>query len=318
MTNGGGKLEKLRVDYVSKELGTTISPLQIVQSHTPLKVLGKNHAYDRILVVGGPDDLARHVALDYGFQDVILPLDIVNKDRSIAPHHRYTEEQLQKWALKEPNLDKPIEAIMVFNDPRDMGTDLQIVMDLLNSQGGVLGTRRNPLKLRKREEPAVPIIFSNNDFVWANDYPLPRFGQGAFLRTVEALYRDINHLKPTENLHLTILGKPYKIQYDFAHQVLINWRERLLAGEAHLDTELSLPGLHEPAQETPFAKIYMVGDNPESDIKGANDHGWESLLVRTGVYADAEWDTIVAQPTTGVFDDVLAGVQAVLQEQGRI
>lgn len=28
----------------------------------------------------------------------------------------------------------------------------------------------------------------------------------------------------------------------------------------------------------------MIGDNPQSDIKGANDAGWTSLLTRTGVF----------------------------------
>jgi len=30
--------------------------------------------------------------------------------------------------------------------------------------------------------------------------------------------------------------------------------------------------------------IFMVGDNPESDIAGANAAGWKSFLVETGVY----------------------------------
>lgn len=30
--------------------------------------------------------------------------------------------------------------------------------------------------------------------------------------------------------------------------------------------------------------VYMVGDNPYTDIKGAHDHGWRSVLVKTGVY----------------------------------
>ncbi|KAG1716095.1 hypothetical protein ID866_1067 [Astraeus odoratus] len=29
---------------------------------------------------------------------------------------------------------------------------------------------------------------------------------------------------------------------------------------------------------------YMIGDNPESDIAGANAAGWKSILVHTGVY----------------------------------
>jgi ribonucleotide monophosphatase NagD (HAD superfamily) len=28
----------------------------------------------------------------------------------------------------------------------------------------------------------------------------------------------------------------------------------------------------------------MIGDNPESDIAGANTKGWTSILVKTGVY----------------------------------
>jgi ribonucleotide monophosphatase NagD (HAD superfamily) len=30
--------------------------------------------------------------------------------------------------------------------------------------------------------------------------------------------------------------------------------------------------------------FYMIGDNPEVDIKGANDSGFLSMLVRTGVF----------------------------------
>ena len=28
----------------------------------------------------------------------------------------------------------------------------------------------------------------------------------------------------------------------------------------------------------------MIGDNPNSDIAGANNKGWVSILVKTGVY----------------------------------
>lgn len=30
--------------------------------------------------------------------------------------------------------------------------------------------------------------------------------------------------------------------------------------------------------------IYMIGDNPKSDIRGANAAKWKSILVRTGVF----------------------------------
>lgn len=30
----------------------------------------------------------------------------------------------------------------------------------------------------------------------------------------------------------------------------------------------------------------MIGDNPESDIEGGHRKGWESILVRSGIYQD--------------------------------
>ena len=35
-------------------------------------------------------------------------------------------------------------------------------------------------------------------------------------------------------------------------------------------------------------EVYAIGDNPLSDIKGANDMGWFSILVRTGCFQSVE------------------------------
>jgi ribonucleotide monophosphatase NagD (HAD superfamily) len=32
----------------------------------------------------------------------------------------------------------------------------------------------------------------------------------------------------------------------------------------------------------------MIGDNPEGDIEGANRKGWNSILVRTGLFTEGE------------------------------
>ncbi|KAK6198798.1 HAD-like domain-containing protein [Scheffersomyces amazonensis] len=315
LTNGGGVREADRVEFISSVLDLQISPLQIVQSHTPMKALAHKHAYDRVLVVGGPGDSARTCALEYGFHDVVMPIDLVRANPSISPHHRYTEEDFQKFALEpvESHLDKPIEAILVFNDPRDMTTDIQVVSDLLNSNHGIVGTKRKIENLKHREEPSIPIIFSNNDYLWANDYNLPRFGQGAFRIIVEALYKHTNQLKASEHLHSIVMGKPFKIQYDYAHHVLIDWRTKLVADDT-ANTEQILPNLGETPTNSPFEKIYMIGDNPESDIKGGNDNGLETALVRTGVFRDEDFNSIVAKPTVGVFDDVYESVTAILEK----
>ena len=56
----------------------------------------------------------------------------------------------------------------------------------------------------------------------------------------------------------------------------------------------------------------MVGDNPASDILGAQRAGWESILVRTGVFVGKNCDP----PATKVADDVLEGVVWALRESG--
>lgn len=308
MTNGGGSLEKARTEFLSSRLGIDISPHQIVQSHTPMKVWAQNGDFDRVLIVGGKDDLARFVAQDYGFKDVVLPMDIVRHTPSIAPHHRYSEEQLERMARPELDLSKKFDAILVFNDPRDMATDLQIVLDLLNSDNGVIGTRRSLDQWG--EKPSVPIVFSNNDFEWANNYPLPRFGQGAFRMVVERIYKELNQLSGDQNLERLILGKPFKVQHDYAHFCLIDWNNRI---HGINDSKSALPKLNESPASLPFKSIYMVGDNPLSDIAGANACGWESILLRTGVYTDEQWPVTKHRPTVGVFDNVGVAVDHVLK-----
>lgn len=95
---------------------------------------------------------------------------------------------------------------------------------------------------------------------------------------------------------------------------MIDWNNKLIKDEHLLgNVEQFLPQLGTEPNETPFKKIYMVGDNPESDIKGANDNGWESVLLRTGVYKDDDYNTMVAKPTVGVFNNVEDAVIEILE-----
>ena len=58
-------------------------------------------------------------------------------------------------------------------------------------------------------------------------------------------------------------GKPFKLNYQFAEEFL-----RAKAAKQAIN----------------ISKFYMIGDNPNSDIAGANAMGWVSILVRTGVF----------------------------------
>jgi ribonucleotide monophosphatase NagD (HAD superfamily) len=70
--------------------------------------------------------------------------------------------------------------------------------------------------------------------------------------------------------------------------------------------------VHSSAQEA-FCGIFMVGDNPAADIRGANRAGspWVSMLVRTGVYQERQQLQTSDEPQA-VVDDVLGAVQAAL------
>jgi ribonucleotide monophosphatase NagD (HAD superfamily) len=60
--------------------------------------------------------------------------------------------------------------------------------------------------------------------------------------------------------------------------------------------------------------IYMIGDNPQSDIIGGNMYGWNTCLVRTGVF-QGEGNDKENPASFGVFDNVLKAVQAALRKE---
>lgn len=68
-------------------------------------------------------------------------------------------------------------------------------------------------------------------------------------------------------------GKPTPITYDYAEQVLQKYHQKI-----------------EPFSTSPIKTVYMIGDNPESDICGAliadesSSLAWRSVLVETGVH----------------------------------
>ena len=108
--------------------------------------------------------------------------------------------------------------------------------------------------------------------VWGNDHSVVRFGQGAFRLAIENVYKHTTG----RDMQSTVFGKPHRITYDYANELL---RQHLIS-------------LAPPSSATAEAakvvgpSVWMVGDNTESDIKGAVDFGWSSALVRTGVYKD--------------------------------
>lgn len=185
----------------------------------------------------------------------------------------------------DPSKGLKVDAVFVFNDPRDWALDTQVILDLLLSSQGVFGTiseknGHEDLPNRGYLQDGQPhLYFSNPDLFWAAAYHLPRLGQGGFREAFEGTWAATTG-GPANGVELikTVIGKPCQGTYEFAERQLVRNRSQIFGGEtAH-----------------PLRKVYMVGDNPESDIRGANSYvsvngsDWHSILVRTGVYAGGE------------------------------
>lgn len=211
---------------------------------------------------------------------------------SVWPYSKVFKDYYKPFARPLPNVDPSdpskgpkIDAIFVFNDPRDWGLDIQVIVDILLSSQGVVGTiseKNNRSDLPNRgfqEDGQPPLYFSNPDLWWAASYHLPRLGQGGFREALEGTWAVITG-GPSKGVELkkTVIGKPSHTTYEFAERQLLRNRTRFFGEKDH----------------GPLRRVYMVGDNPESDIRGANSYRscygshWHSILVRTGVYSGGE------------------------------
>eukprot|EP00128_Syssomonas_multiformis_P018930 Colp12_sorted_trinity150504_noHs@20050 len=274
LTNGGGVLEELKAKQLAKWLDVEVAPSQVVLSHSPFQHY--NHLFDRHVLVIGQGDLVE-IATAYGFKrECIHTIDEVT---TAYPLLDVVCHSKRKLTVSEHQPDFPkIEAILCFSDPVAWETHLQVLTDLLVSDGtpGVLA-----------EKQQVQMIFSNPDMLWAAQFSQPRFGQGAFRACLETLYKEVTG----RQLLVTQLGKPEGITYDYATKLLENQSLCLNTG---------------------LGTVYAVGDNPKADIRGANRQPhMKSILVRTGVFQGEHNDH--EDPADFVVDDVHEAVRLVFQ-----
>ena len=67
-----------------------------------------------------------------------------------------------------------------------------------------------------------------------------------------------------------------------------------------------------------ISNFYMIGDNPKSDIEGANAKGWTSILVRTGVFKADDPETSrdgndIENPATYVVQDFKEAIELIFR-----
>jgi HAD superfamily hydrolase (TIGR01456 family) len=175
----------------------------------------------------------------------------------------------------------PISAIMLLSDATEVEECFQLFSDALISTNGVIGTKR------KMGDPQfVKFYTSNPDMVYASSFPLPRLAGGILPFTLKHIFKDIYGM----DIEITEYGKPSKLTFDYCERHL-----RSLYGG--------------------IDKFYMIGDNPCGDIRGANNAGWDSILVRTGLFHEGEND--LKDPAKYVVENFKAAIDLIFKQEKR-
>lgn len=311
LTNGGGLTEAAHAERVGQRLGMCIDEEQFVQSHTPFKTHVEKYKGKNVLVLGGCKDFIKQLAAAYGFdQDKILTTsDLTKHHPSLHPFPEMTSAHHDEWGttVDEYAKGKKISAIFVFSSPRDWCLDLQVCLDLLLSSGGVLGTR-SPKNGDERlpncgylQDDQPKLYFCNPDLEWATPFAVSRLAQGGFRAALEGVWAAAT--KGKGQLNSWTCGKPTSTTYEYGEVVLEKYRHRVYPKAAHTSR---------------LETVYMIGDNPESDIRGAlradkvSHLRWRSVLVETGVHPKG---TKPAYAPTYVAEDVWDAVRRVIVEE---
>ena len=268
MINGSMEaLEILRthsIPHVFLSNGT--SQLESEKAATLNKLLGSEvYNYNDFVLASTP-----FASLAQNFQDkrVLIVSKSTEECTKFAKAHNWlkyisVQDYSRCYPYLWPGTKKPlvaqhgnegIHAVLIYSEPQDWAEAIQIICDVSRFNGH-LG---NDACCQ-----AIPIFVSNPDLVYAAQHCIPRITLGTFAEFCKVAYKNYTG----QDLEIEYFGKPFAPIYK-------ECKERL-------------------EKQNVKGPIYAVGDNPSSDIKGANAAGqeWVSILVKTGVYQGSEAPT---------------------------
>lgn len=322
LTNGGCETEEHKAWSLQKHIGVEIDPDQVVLSHSPLRIL--NILHDKHVVVSGQGPVSE-IAQMCGFSKVSHIDDIDSHFPKLDVNDRRKRDRMP-CAPKKPFF--PIEAILLMGEPVNWEKSLQIIIDILLTNG-------EPNKHHQNVSASqIPVVAVNTDYLWMSEAPSARIGHGGFLLCLESMFEKLTQHRLE---YTAILGKPNLFTYRYTEGVMHNLARKMFGNWTKIQT------------------IYAIGDNVDTDIYGANLYNnylkavkgsnittdalhprssirperMKSILVRTGVYGsehrvlDQEVnhlhrDTVLRpelRVPTHICDDVLHSVNKILEEE---
>lgn len=279
VTNSSGlpenKSNKLN-NVLNLDAANKIEPNHIIMAQTPSQRLFEESGElsgKYCLLIGGEHDggidgLAENIGCKNYYtiknlQDLFPELDWMDRKKWSNISKAVT---LKSGEVVTESSFKPIDAVLILGEPLHWEGNLQLIIDTLLCEGSPSSKPDNyPMRTKK-----IPIYAVNMDLTWKAKANTPRFGNGAFLLCLEALFFKITG---EELVYEKLIGKPSTFTYEFA-----------------------LDKLTELYPKANITRVLGVGDNLKSDIAGMNNMkgkmtrsvtsgnvSYESVLVLTGV-----------------------------------
>ncbi|XP_049806005.1 haloacid dehalogenase-like hydrolase domain-containing 5 isoform X1 [Schistocerca nitens] len=262
VTNAGNCLKSTKAGHLTNWLELNVSESQVVMSHSPLKLFTEFHN-KRVLLSGqGP---ISDIALNLGFSNFVS----IDEVRTTYPLLDVVDLERRKFSQLGKSM-KPIDAIVLLGEPVRWETSLQLIIDGLLSKGYA------EMPPSAVQYPHIPILACNMDLQWMAEASMPRFGHGAFLTCLEALYKKISGM---DIIYSALVGKPSEITYYYSNNILIS-----------LAADLT----------TYPQRLYGIGDNIFTDVYGANLYE-KYLHEKPGAHSSPSarvLDTIIKQEFT--------------------
>ncbi|XP_052250337.1 haloacid dehalogenase-like hydrolase domain-containing 5 isoform X2 [Dreissena polymorpha] len=233
---------KDKAAQIQKWLNIQVTPDQVIHAPTPVKLLTEFHD-KHVLVIG--QEYRVEIAHEIGFTNVCTLADIQKAYPLLDMVDHENRNAVAVGNHPDDTNFPAVEAVLLLGEPTHWESHLQLLIDLILTDGKPV-SGHTPADVHKVRQ--LPVIACNMDLVFMHQACMPRFGHGAFLVCLEALYKKITgkDLKYT-----ALIGKPCEITYRYAEHVINDVAKRM--------------GINKPIR-----KLYFVGDNPDTDVLGAN------------------------------------------------
>ena len=234
-----------------------LAPEQLILSHSPLANLKDKFLGKMVLVAG--DENVHEIIRSYGITNYLTVHEYsrlypflvpnISKNNSVQETTLIRETVQKRIGMLPYNVPR-IDIVLVMGQFNMIEEALQIVSDILISPDG------KPGKLRKENEKQVAkMIVTDEDLVFQHIFNTPRFSSGIFTIGLKALFKQMYD----KEIEYEVLGKPGKAVFEMA-------KERLVR------------------EDYEITEHFIIGDNPEIDIKGGYANGFTPILVESGIH----------------------------------